>query len=58
LCGGVSVVHPALSDFRVADENWLGDLLTQVIIMLMAQDLVKIDRISRDGLRVRAGAGR
>ena len=58
LCGGVSINHHTLSDFRVADEKRLDDLLTQVITTLMAQDLVKIDRISQDGLRVRAGAGR
>jgi len=57
LCGGVSVNHHTLSDFRVADEKRLDDLLTQVITMLVAQDLVKIDRISQDGLRVRAAAG-
>ena len=58
LCGGVSLNHHTLSDFRVADEKRLDDLLTQVITTLMAQDLVKIDRISQDGLRVRAAAGK
>lgn len=58
LCGGVCVNHHTLSDFRVADERRLDDLLTQVITTLMAEDVVRIDRISQDGLRVRAGAGR
>jgi hypothetical protein len=58
LCGGGSIYHHTLSGSRVEDEERLDDRLTPVIATLMAQDLVKIDRTSRDRLRVRAGAGR
>jgi len=57
LCGGVSVNHRLLSDFRTDHGEALDDLLTQVIASLVEQGLVKVSRISQDGLRVRVGAG-
>jgi transposase len=57
LCGGVNVNHHTLSDFRSAHEQALDELFTQVLVMLMDKGLVKVKRISQDGLRVRAGAG-
>jgi transposase len=57
LCGGVSVNHHTLSDFRVRHEAALDDLFTQMITALVAQELVTMERLSQDGLRVRASAG-
>ena len=57
LCGGVSVNHHLLSDFRTAHGEALDQLLTQVIASLVDQDVVKVSRISQDGMRVRVGAG-
>lgn len=57
LCGGVSVNHRLLSDFRTEHGEALDDLLTQVIASLVDQGLVKVSRISQDGVRVRVGAG-
>lgn len=57
LCGGVSVNHHTLSDFRVAHEKALDDLFAQVIAALVERGLVMGGRISQDGLRVRAAAG-
>jgi transposase len=57
LCGGVSVNHHTLSDFRVGHGAALDDLLTQVIAALVERKLVDVHRISQDGLRVRACAG-
>ncbi|HEY6351388.1 MAG TPA: transposase [Candidatus Angelobacter sp.] len=57
LCGGVSVNHRLLSDFRTDQGEALDDLLTQVIASLVEQGLVKVSRISQDGVRVRVGAG-
>jgi len=57
LCGGVSVNHRLLSDFRSqAPERW-DDLLTQIIGALLAENLVTIRRVAQDGMRVRADAG-
>jgi len=57
LCGGVEVNYHTLSDFRVEHEKALDELLTQVLATLMQQGLVKVHRISQDGMRVRASAG-
>jgi transposase len=57
LCGGVDVNHHTLGDFRVDHEKALDELLTKVLAALMEQGLVKVRRISQDGMRVRASAG-
>lgn len=57
LCGGVSVNHRLLSDFRTDHGEALDNLLTQVVASLVEQGLVKVSRISQDGVRVRVGAG-
>ena len=57
LCGGVEVNHHTLSDFRADHGQALDDLFTQVLALLMSKQLVKVHRISQDGLRVRAAAG-
>lgn len=57
LVGGVSVNHHSLSDFRVQHAEYLDGVLTQSMAVLMAQDVVKLTRVSQDGTRVRASAG-
>lgn len=57
LCGGVSLNHHTLSDFRVQRGLALDGLLTQLIAVLVQQELVQVWRISQDGTRVRAFAG-
>lgn len=57
LCGGVSVNYHTLNDFRVAHEQALDALMTQVLAALVHKGVVKVDRISQDGKKVRASAG-
>ena len=57
LCGGVEVNYHALADFRVAHLDFLDELLTPSVATLMEQDLVELDRVAQDGMRVRASAG-
>ena len=57
LCGGVSVNHHTLSDFRTDHADALDGLFTQVIASLVDKGIVKVSRISQDGTRVRACAG-
>ena len=57
LCGGVSLNYHTLNDFRVAHEKPLDELFTQVLTALTDRGVVRIDRISQDGKRVRASAG-
>lgn len=58
LAGGIGLNYHTLNDFRVDHEQALDDLLTQMIAALTSQGLVKVRRISTDGTRIRAGAGR
>lgn len=57
LCGGVSINHHTLSDFRVEHGAALDELFTRTIAVLVKKGLVKVRRISQDGTRVRACAG-
>jgi len=57
LCGGVTVNHRLLSDFRTDHGDALDALFTQVIASLVEQDVVKVSRVSQDGVRVRVSAG-
>jgi hypothetical protein len=57
LCGGVSVNYHTLSDFRVGHLEFLDGLLTHSVAVLREQDLVDLNRVALDGLRVRASAG-
>jgi len=57
LCGGVSVNHHTLSDFRVGHEKFLDQTFTHSIALLMEQELVTLDRVAQDGMKVRASAG-
>jgi len=57
LCGGVSLNHHTLGDFRVGHGAALDELFTQVLAMLVQKNLVSVYRISQDGTRVRACAG-
>jgi transposase len=58
ICGGVSLNYHTINDFRVDHEKAIDDLLTQMIAALLSADLISVERISSDGTRVRAGAGR
>lgn len=57
LCGGVTVNHRLLSDFRTDHGEALDQLFTQVIASLVDKGVVKVNRISQDGMRIRVGAG-
>jgi transposase len=57
LCGGVTVNHRLLSDFRIDHADALDGLFTQVLATLVDKKLVRVSRISQDGVRVRVSAG-
>ncbi len=57
LGGGVPINYHMLSDFRVAHQESLDDLLTQIVASLMAAGAVTLERVAQDGMRVRASAG-
>ncbi len=57
LRGNVPVDYHLLSDFRVAHQGALDELLTNIVAILEAQGLVTLKQVAQDGLRVRASAG-
>jgi transposase len=57
MCGDLSMNYHSLNDFRVGHQQALDKLFTQVLGKLVHGGLVSVNRISQDGLRVRASAG-
>ena len=57
ICGGVGVNHHTLSDFRTESGEALDLLLTQSVASLMAEGLVRLERVAQDGVVRRASAG-
>jgi transposase len=57
ICGGVSLNYHTLADFRVCHGDILDRLLTESVAVLLEQDLVSMERVAQDGIKVRAGAG-
>ena len=57
ICGGVGVNYHLLSDFRTAHGDFLDQLLTDTIAALLHRQIVTLETVSQDGMRVRANAG-
>jgi transposase len=57
LCGGVSVNHHTLGDFRLGYPEVLDELLAKNVAALAAAGLIDLDELTQDGIRVRAAAG-
>ena len=57
LCGGVSMNHHTLGDFRVAHADVLETLLARGVASLVAEGLVGLEALAQDGVKVRAAAG-
>ena len=54
ICGGVEVGYHTLSDFRSQRGEVVNTLITQVLALLMQQELLDLSRVAQDGTRVRA----
>lgn len=57
ICGGVSVNYHTLSDFRVNHGDLLKRIMVDSIGVLLHQNLVTLNTVAQDGMRVRASAG-
>lgn len=57
ICGEVGVNYHLLADFRTAHGEFLDKLLTDTIATLMYQNIVTLETVAQDGMRVRANAG-
>ena len=57
IAGDVSTNYHTLADFRTRHVGLLDDLLTKSVATLLAEELVDLNRVAQDGMRVRASAG-
>jgi transposase len=57
LRGGVPVNYHLLSDFRVAPQELLDQLLSETLAGLLHEGLIDLQHAAQDGMRVRADAG-
>ena len=57
LCGGVSVNHHTLADFRVGNADLLDRLIAEHVAALAKAGLIDLDTLAQDGVRIRASAG-
>jgi transposase len=57
ICGDVTVNHKTLSTFRTTHVEFLDRLLTEGVAVLLHEELVDMERVAQDGMRVRASAG-
>jgi len=57
ICGGVSVNYHTLADFRALQGEAFDQLLTQSVAVLAKNNLISLEAVSQDGMRVRAHAG-
>jgi transposase len=57
ICGGVTLNYHTLADFRVQHTDILDRLLTSSVAVLLKENLVSMERVAQDGMRVRASAG-
>jgi hypothetical protein len=57
LCGGVTVNHHTLSDFKVKHGEKLEKLFAQVLGVLEHHGIVDLGLLAQDGVKVRAHAG-
>jgi transposase len=57
LCGGVSMNYHGLADFRTAHPELLDRLLSENVASLSVAEVIDLDEVAQDGVRVRASAG-
>jgi transposase len=57
LCGGVSLNHRLLGEFRVAHWEVLNQIFTNTLAALLHEGLLDLESTAQDGMRVRASAG-
>ena len=53
ICGGMSVNHHALNDFRSCNEALMDELLTTNVTALAAAGAISPERVAQDGMRAR-----
>ena len=57
ICGGVKMNYHTISDFRSRHGDQLNELLTMSVAVLANSGIISLEKVSQDGMRVRASAG-
>lgn len=57
ICGNVNISYHTISDFRSDHGDQLDELLTMSVAVLANSGCISLEKISQDGMRVRANAG-
>jgi transposase len=57
LRGGVDVNYHTLSDFRIQHSEWLKGQVVAILAAMRAENLIDMEVLGQDGMRVRASAG-
>lgn len=57
ICGDIKVNYHTINDFRSENEEALNDLITQSVAVLLKKELISLEDIAQDGMKVRAHAG-
>jgi len=57
LCGLEAISHRTLSGFRSENKAGLDDLFVQVLGMLSAEGLIRLERVTLEGTKIKANAG-
>lgn len=57
LRGEVPINYHMLAEFRIANQEAVNNLLTEIIGHMMSEGLVTLRHVAQDGMRVRASAG-
>ena len=57
ICGEIGVNYHLLSDFRTGHGAFLDQLLTDTVATMLHQNIVTLETVAQDGMRVRANAG-
>jgi transposase len=57
LRGGVDVNYPTLADFYTDHGEWLKQQVVDVVAVLLQEELIDLNCVGQDGMRVRASAG-
>jgi transposase len=58
ICGGIEIDRKTISDFRTENGEIFDDFLAQGVAVLIKADIVKLEEVAQDSMKVRASAGK
>ncbi len=58
ICGGISIGHHVLSNFRSKHCELFEDLVVQTISILVSEELIELKEVAQDGVKINANASK